>query len=256
MTAPADLADPPLSTERYGRSIEVVGETGSTNDDARAAAERGVPDGHVVVADRQVAGRGAHGRPWDSPGGSDLYLSIVARVPLEPARLPPLTLAVGLGVARALEAVVPAARVEQKWPNDVLMDGRKVSGVLVETVSSGTRVQSAILGIGVNVNRARFAPALEAHATSLRLASGARHDRARVLAGLLACVERQVDAFVRMGPRAVLGGVEARLAWRDRRVRCGDVEGVLAGLRDDGALRVRGDDGVEHALVAGTLRRA
>lgn len=254
--APADLAPAriALETDRYGRSLDVRAETGSTNDDARRAAAEGAPDGHVVVADRQSRGRGAHGRRWDSPGGTDLYLSIIARLPLPPSRLPPLTLAVGLGVARAVATLVPKAPVELKWPNDVLLDGRKVSGVLVESVSTGSTVDSAVLGIGLDVNRERFAPELEELATSMRRVAGAPFDRARVLAVLLGCVERQVDRFVQQGPRAVVAGVEARLAWRGEAVRCGDVAGQLVGLRDDGALRIRTAAG-ERAVVAGRLRR-
>ena len=242
-----------LETARYGRSLDVREETGSTNDDARAAAAAGAADGHVVVADRQHAGRGAHGRRWDSPGGTDLYLSIVARVPVAPAALPPLTLAVGLGAARALERLVPDERATLKWPNDVMLAGKKCCGILVESTSLGAKVESAVIGIGLDVNRERFGPELEDVATSLRAVRGEPFDREEVLALLLLCVEAEVDRFVTYGSRAIVGAVTERLAWRGRRVSLDDVRGELLGLRDDGALELR-VEGVTRALLGGTLR--
>lgn len=242
-----------LSTIRYGRSLDVRAETGSTNDDAREAAAEGAPDGHVVVADRQRAGRGARGRSWDSPGGTDLYVSIVARVPLSPARLPPLTLAVGLGVAEAVRASAPDADVDIKWPNDVRLGGRKCAGILIETVSSGGRIESAVIGIGLDVNRREFDPGLEA--SSLALAIGRSLDRADVLAAVLGRVEAEVDRFVARGPGDVVARVAPRLAWRGERVRVDELEGELLGLAADGALALR-IDGETRTVRAGTLRRA
>lgn len=243
-----------LTTVRYGRSLELRAETGSTNDDAREALARGAADGHVVVADRQTRGRGARGREWASPAGTDLYFSIVARVPLTPARLPPLTLAVGLGVARAAEARLPGVEVTVKWPNDVLLNGKKHAGILVESVSLGGRIDGAIVGIGVDVNRESFGE-LEPIATSWRRETGETFDRAEALAALLSCVEAEIDRFVRLGPRAVASAVEARLAYRGEPVSVDGAEGTLLGLNEDGALRLRTSEG-ERAVRSGTLRRA
>lgn len=241
-----------LESERYGRSLDVRAETGSTNDDARAALEAGAPDGHVVVADRQSAGRGARGRRWHSPPGTDLYLSIVARVPLEPSRLPPLTLAVGLGVARTV-TTLGASGVALKWPNDIWIDRRKCGGVLVEASTRGAALDGVVIGIGVDVNRERFEEEIAPIATSLRRATGRPLDRALVLARLLAEVEREVDRLVRFGPGPTVREVDARLALRGERVACDEVEGVLVGLAPSGALRLRTERGMRE-LVAGTLR--
>ena len=222
----ADAIARRLTTVRYGRSLDVRAETGSTNDDAREAAGAGAADGHVVVADRQSRGRGARGRVWASPGGTDLYFSIVARLPLTPAQLPPLTLAVGLGVARAAEATLPDRSVTVKWPNDVLIEGKKHAGILVESVSLGSRIDSAIIGVGVDVNRADFGE-LGPIATSWRAETGQTFDRAQALATLLSSIEAEVDRFVRLGPRPVASAVEDRLAFRGRRVRCDALEGEL-----------------------------
>lgn len=242
-----------LRTHRYGRSIAVLAETGSTNDDARAALERGAPDGHVVVADRQSAGRGSRGRAWSSPGGTDLYLSIAARVPLPPARLAPLTLAVGLGVSVAIEALIERA-TQVKWPNDVLAGDRKLSGILVEASTHGARLDGVVIGIGVDVNRDSFAPELAELATSMKRVRGQGLDRAIVLARVLEHVEEELDRFVAHGPSAIVDRVQARLALIGERVLCDDVEGTLLGLAPDGALLIRTEEGV-RPIVSGTLRR-
>lgn len=241
-----------LRTKRYGRSLDVREETDSTNDDARAALERGAPDGHVIVADRQRAGRGARGRRWDSPGGTDLYFSIVARVPIELPSLPPLTLAVGLALARAADELAPGATVAVKWPNDLLVGGRKCAGVLVESSARGATLEGVVIGVGIDVNRERFGD-LAAIATSLRQATGTTYDRSCVLARVLECIEQEVERFVTHGAPELVSRVEPRLALRGARVTCDGVEGVLAGLAPTGALRIRTPNGVRE-VVSGTLR--
>jgi BirA family biotin operon repressor/biotin-[acetyl-CoA-carboxylase] ligase len=261
MDAPADLAPIRLQTllrgRRYGRSMRVLSETASTNDDARTDALAGAPDGHVVVADFQRAGRGSHGRVWTSPAGGDLYLSIVARPAMPLAELPPLTLAVGLGVADAVlrtfdvdEGLVP----EVKWPNDVWLRGRKCAGILIEASSTGEIAGPVVIGIGLNVNRLEWPDELRSTATSLRAerAAGTPLDRGRVLALLLDEVERWVDVFSLRGGAAIASALDSRLALRGQRVRCGTVVGTLAGIAPSGAVRIATDDAMRE-LVAGRL---
>ncbi|MCC6875410.1 MAG: biotin--[acetyl-CoA-carboxylase] ligase [Sandaracinaceae bacterium] len=244
-----------LRTARFGRSLDVRAETGSTNDDARAAAEAGAPDGHVVVADAQRRGRGAHGRPWSSPPGRDLYVSIVVRPPsfALPA-LAPLTLAVGLGLARAVAIFVSKERVRVKWPNDVLIDERKCAGILVETSSLGERAGPVVIGIGVDVGREQFDEDLAPLATSLRLAAGHALDRASVLAAVLSMVEAEVDRFFAGGLPEIVREIESILAMRGERVECGSARGELVGLAPSGALRLR-VDGSEREIVSGSPKR-
>jgi len=243
-----------LETERIGRSLRVLEQTGSTNDDARADADAdaGSTDGHVVIADAQRAGRGSHGRPWSSPAGADIYLSILLRPGLPPEDLAPLTLAVGLGVAEAVESHLPGRTVALKWPNDVLVGARKCAGILVESQTLGGRVGAAIVGIGVNVNRERFPEELTDIATSLRLELGVAIDRERVTADLLLSVERWVDRLVAMGPAPIVNALEGRLAMRGERVACGDVTGELLGVGPSGALRIATAEGVRE-VRSGTL---
>lgn len=250
-----------LETRTYGRSLDVRGVTGSTNDDAREAAAAGAPRGHVVVADAQEAGRGSRGRTWSSPGGVDLYLSIVERVAVRPEDAPVITLAVGLGVTDAIAAVAPAlaSRVRVKWPNDAWIDRRKTAGILVESSSLGERMAPVIVGVGVGVNRLSWPAELVGQATSLREASGGAvvpaFDRALVLAGLLLAIERAVDALSAEGVAATLARLAGRLALVGEDVLVDDVPGRLIGLDPRGALRLATAGG-ERTMVSGTLRPA
>jgi BirA family biotin operon repressor/biotin-[acetyl-CoA-carboxylase] ligase len=247
-----------LQTRSYGRSLRVVELTDSTNDDALLDAAAGAIDGHVVVADAQRSGRGSHGRNWTSPAGTDLYLSIVAQPQLAPAQLPTLTLAVGLGVAEAVDELLVAGAAARevraaqvKWPNDVWLRGRKCAGILVEARSSLPQV---VIGVGLNVNRTEFPPELSALASSLRLEQAERVavDRGRALAVLLLAIERAVDRLVANGPEALMLELNSRLALRGVPVRCGDREGQIVGVAPSGALRLATDHGVVE-LVAGRI---
>ncbi|MCA9578845.1 MAG: biotin--[acetyl-CoA-carboxylase] ligase, partial [Myxococcales bacterium] len=237
-----------LDTERYGRSLTALSATESTMDDARAAAEQGAPDGHVVVADHQRNGRGSHGRAWSSPAGTDLYFSLVLRPTLTLSDLPPLTLAVGLAVAQTLEALLNGSsgqhRVHIKWPNDVFVDEKKCAGILVETRSIGAAPAAVIVGVGVNVNRLGFEPELASASTSLALALGAAYPREPLLAQVLGALERQVTRFSVSGPAGIAADVDARLLHRGETVRVDDVRGTLTGVSPEGALCVTDERGV------------
>lgn len=237
-----------LQTARYGRSLRVLEETGSTNDDARSDAASGAVDGHVVVADKQVSGRGSQGRDWQSPGGQDLYVSIVARPRVSMATLPTLTLAVGLGVANAVDELLGGtARSRVKWPNDVWVERKKICGILVEAGTTGGETSAIVIGIGLNVNRTQFDGEVAALATSLRLAGGAPLDRERALSLLLLHVERAVDRWAIEGPDSIVPAVDARLALRGERVTHDGAPATLLGLAPSGALRLQTE--------AGTLER-
>lgn len=247
-----------LNTRTLGRSLELKPSTASTNDDARRAANDGCADGHVIVSDSQTDGRGSRGRAWSSPAGTDLYFSVVARLALPAASLPPLTLVVGLAVAEALDAllntgasVVPKTCV--KWPNDVWFQGHKLVGILVESASSGERLEPPVIGIGINVNRMRFPDDLAVPASSLALVRGQPLVRSQVLAAVLNQLERRLDSFIADGPFAAIEAINQRLALRNERASCGDVTGIVRRIGSSGALVLQTDGG-EVECFAGTLR--
>lgn len=254
----ADVVGARLTTAWLGRAWRHRARVGSTNDEAAAWARAAepAPHGAVVVADAQDKGRGRLGRVWHSPPGESLYLSVVLRPPLPPHRVPPVTLAAGVAVAEALVAfdVVPAL----KWPNDVQLDGRKVAGILTEMSADIDRVHHLVVGIGVNLNAQAFPEELAAIATSVALArGGATVARADFAAMLCARLEHWVDAFVAEGAAPVVAAWKQHARFFGARVKVTAgrerVEGVAEELEDDGALRVRLDDGRAYRVVAGEV---
>jgi BirA family biotin operon repressor/biotin-[acetyl-CoA-carboxylase] ligase len=237
------------------RRIEWRAVLDSTQNLARDLARRGAPEGTVVVAESQTAGRGRLGRQWHSPPGCNLYCSIVLRPPLAPAAVPALALVVGLAVADAVQEVT-GGRATLKWPNDVLLAGRKVAGILTELDAEVERVHHVIVGIGVNVNTDDFPPELAAKATSLRLAAGRPVARALFTAGLLAALEARYRRFLADGFAAMRSEWEACAALTGKEVRVtapeGEVAGRVLGVDDDGALRLAGPHG-ELRVVAGEV---
>jgi len=235
-----------LRTRHFGRSLEHFACTTSSMDEARRAADEGAPHGHMILTEEQTEGRGSRGRRWSSPAGEDLYFSLVLRPRLAPRARPPMTLAIGLGVATAVSAHA-GVEAQVKWPNDVWLEGRKCAGVLVEaTLGAGDDV--VLVGVGVNVNRSRFEPALS-EATSLALTSDRPQDRGALLAEILRACEERVRALEEGRLEQVLNELRARLAWRGRRVRCGALTGVLQGVAPDGALLLERSGRFERCLT-------
>ena len=255
---PAELA--PYFTGRW-RTIHWLAEVDSTQRVARDLARAGAAEGVTVIAERQTAGRGRLGRQWNSPAGLNLYCSIVLRPPLAPAAVPQIALVAGAAVAAAV-AEQTGRRPAIKWPNDVLLEGRKVAGILTEMDAEVERVHHVIAGIGVNLNApARaFPPALRTKAGSLLGITGRRVDRAAFAARLLAALEARYGRFLTAGFDAVrseweswscLTGTEVRVAGPD-----GETTGRVLGVDADGALRLEQPDGSTVRVVAGevTLR--
>jgi len=227
-------------TGTWGRSLTVRQCTTSTMDDAAAEAAQGAKDGHVVLADQQIRGRGAHGRQWLSPSGSDLYFSVVTRPAVEPAAVALVTLATGLGVRDAVASLLPDRSVLVKWPNDIWIERRKCAGILVESRTVGMRLDSMIIGVGLNVNRLDWPAELASEATSLRAErDGELLDRSEVLVTLLLQMERWVNRLIEDGAPAVVNAMRPVLALTGEAIRWEDGEGIFDGIGYDGAARVR-----------------
>jgi len=252
---PAELA--PHLAGRW-RDIRWLAETDSTQRVARELGRAGAPEGTVVIAEAQTAGRGRLGRTWHSPRGVNLYCSIVLRPPLSPAAVPQVALVAGVAAAAAL-AETPGLAPRLKWPNDVLIEGRKVAGILTEMEAEVERVHHVILGIGVNLNapRAAFPPELRERATSLFLATGRRVDRAAVTGRLLAALEARYGRFLEGGFEAVRAEWESYSCLTGTDVRVASAEGEMAGrvlgLDTDGALMLARPDGTSTRIVAGEV---
>lgn len=239
-----------------GTQVVFLGEVGSTNDVAGLLAREGVPHGTVVVATSQAAGRGRQGRSWFSPPDDNLYLSLVLRLDLAPALVPPLTLAVGVGVHAAVSSLGTIAP-SLKWPNDVLIGGRKVAGILAEMTTRGSQVEACIVGIGINVNTQVFPPDLQDRATSLAIALGRRLMLEEVRDAVLASLEPWIDRFLYSGARAIIPAWKAASDMMSRRAAVsadGEVlQGVAVDVDEDGALWLELDSGRRVSVVAGEV---
>jgi len=226
----------------------------STMREAARLAEAGGAHGAVVVADEQTEGQGSHGRRWHSEPNSGLYVSIVLRPVMRAESLPALTLALGLAVADAI-AETAGLTCDLRWPNDVMLDGRKVAGILVQLLDS-----AAIAGIGVNVNHAAFPPEIAADATSLKIVSRRTHSREPLLMALLSAADRYWRLLAAEGGREmILNAFSRRSSFaRDMRVKVDKgasmLEGTTAGLDPSGFLIVRRDDGSKELVFAGGVR--
>jgi BirA family transcriptional regulator, biotin operon repressor / biotin---[acetyl-CoA-carboxylase] ligase len=255
--APDRLGPAELAPHLAGlwRRIEWREELDSTQRLARELARRDAEEGTTVIAERQTAGRGRLGRQWHSPAGLNLYASIVLRPPLPPSAVPCLALVVGLAVVDAVRDVAGLAAA-LKWPNDVLLDGRKAAGILTEMEAEIERVRFVVAGIGVNVNAVDFPPELVSKATSLRLAGGRPVDRAAFTGGLLGALEGRYTRFLAAGFAAMRSEWEACSALTGKEVRVtapeGEVAGHVLGVDDDGALRLAGPRG-ELRVLAGEV---
>jgi len=238
------------------RELVWLASCGSTMTEAARLARAGCAPGSVVVAEEQTAGQGRLGRAWHSEPEAGLYVTIVLRPALAEENARVLSMALGLAVAEAI-ARVADLRTDLRWPNDVLIDGKKCAGILVQAEGA-----AFLAGIGINVNHTSFPPPLDAIATSLRLAAGGRPQSREML--LIRLLET-VDSFARMladGGRAPILRMFARassmVSGKRVIVEQGDapLEGVTDGLDSSGFLLLRLPDGSRTTILAGGVRPA
>lgn len=250
-----------LPRSRFSACVHYLPRADSTNSVARRLGREGAPDGTLVIADEQTAGRGRRERAWVSPPGTGLYASLLLRPPfpaLESGAA--VQLVAGIAVAELLAEMLPH-RPMLRWPNDCYVAERKIAGVLVEAESSGDGFDFLVCGIGLNVNHEAddFPAPLRDTATSMRLQVGHEISRLKVLAGLLATFDSWEAAWRKHGlapvrerwlelsPETVSGRVSVQ-------TESGLLEGDADGLDTDGRLRVRAADGL-HSVTVGEVVR-
>ncbi len=231
---------------------------GSTNTAAMAAAADGAPEGTVFLAEEQTEGRGRGANSWQSPRSTGIYCSVILRPALPPSDVLVLSLAAGLAVQAAIQQVDARVRPDLKWPNDVLIAGEKVCGILTEMNAEATRVRYLVVGIGINVNQSSFPKDLPA--TSLRLATGSEWSRMELTAALLKSLEREYRNLVENpdARESILRRFAENSSWvRDKEVRIEEngsaFGGTTAGLDARGFLLVRSTNGMQTVL-SGTVR--
>jgi BirA family transcriptional regulator, biotin operon repressor / biotin---[acetyl-CoA-carboxylase] ligase len=232
---------------------------GSTNTEAMQAAAEGASEGSVFLAEEQLAGRGRGANKWHSSRSAGIYCSVVLRPPMPPSEALIFSLAAGLAVQSAVASTFPGLRPDLKWPNDVLLSGKKFCGILAEMNSEATRVSYLVVGVGINVNQAKFPAELRDIATSLKCETGTEWSRVELCAALLKSLDREYRSLRdHAGARDEIlrRFQEHSSSARGRKVRIeenGGIEGVTDGLDRAGFLQVRTATGV-RTVLSGTVR--
>ncbi len=244
-----------LKTQVFGNKIYTFDTIDSTNNCAKAVADIGASEGTVVFAEEQTAGKGRLGRPWFSPPSQNLTFSVVLRPQADNNALNLLPLYAAVAVAEAIERTT-SLKVECKWPNDLLVNKKKVGGILIEGAFKDGKVEYAVIGIGINVNVAVFPQDLSQKASSLRLETNGEVDRARLFQEILRSLERHYKQTLRKGLQSVLPEWTAHTSMLGKTITVAQqgksISGVVKGLSQDGGLLLQ-TNGIVHTLFAGDV---
>ena len=249
-----------LRNSPFGKHIYHFFKTDSTNRVALELGHAGEPHGTVVVAEEQTAGRGRAGRSWHSEKTSGIYITVLLRPQISPLVAPLIPLLAGLAVR---EAVLEVTGLESdlRWPNDLLLGGKKFCGILTEMYAEPSQVRFVIVGIGVNVNQTAMPADLAAIASSLRMTSGKVHSRLQLMVRLLRHLDSYYNRFLAEGPEPIVARfTEVSSYARGKRVRIStpteSYVGVTDGLEPNGLLRVRRDGGGIELVISGDVTEA
>ena len=253
------LIRPRLRTQFLGKNLVHFFSVDSTNAFAARLLNHGrkVADGTVIIAESQTAGKGRRGRSWHSAQEHGLYFSMVLRPKIPPGFAPLFTLGTAVALHNAIERHA-GVQVDIKWPNDLLVDGKKVCGILAEMQAEFDRVNSLVIGVGVNINHAEFPADIAGIATSLRIASGRVHSRIEILLEFLEEFETLLSKFERSGPAAIIDSWTEHSSFANgRQLQINDgfrvITGVTRGLNPFGALRLETVDGKIEEVYSGDV---
>jgi BirA family transcriptional regulator, biotin operon repressor / biotin---[acetyl-CoA-carboxylase] ligase len=253
-----EVLQPLLRGTIFDSNIHHFFKIGSTNTAAMAAAADGAPQGSIFLAEEQTAGRGRGSNSWISERSTGIYCSVILRPPLPPSDVLVISLAAGLAVQAAIQQVDPNVTPDLKWPNDLLIDSKKVCGILTEMNSEATQVRYIVVGIGINVNQASFPP--ELGATSLRMVTRSEWSRVEVAAALLKSLDREYRSLLESpdAMQSITRRFVERSSWAyGKKVRIEEtfsaMEGTTAGLDARGFLQLKTAHGVQTVL-SGTVR--
>ncbi|MBN6888447.1 BirA family transcriptional regulator, biotin operon repressor / biotin---[acetyl-CoA-carboxylase] ligase [Cytobacillus horneckiae] len=247
-----------LKTEDFGRSIHYEEVVETTQKVAHRLANEGAKEGTIVVAEEQSNGRGRMDRKWVSPKYTGIWLSIILRPNLPPHKAPQLTLIAAVSVVQAIEEVTGLSP-EIKWPNDVLLNGKKITGILTEMQADADRIASIIMGIGINVNQSKedYPPELQDKATSLAIEKGQKISRAELIQALLLKLENLYKIYIEKGFHPI------KLLWESyavsigkyitARTLTGAIAGKAIGITDEGVLLLEDGEGKTHHIYSADI---
>ncbi len=235
-----DAVSDGLKTEFIGKNIFYFDKTDSTND--RAKAEHDAPDGSLFIAETQNGGKGRRGRAWTSPRGEGIFMSLLLKPDIPPDEISQITLIAGLAVCRAVgnDAII-------KWPNDVVINSKKICGILTELAAEDDMISYVVCGIGINVNTEKFDAELAERATSLLIETGKKHKRAEIVQSVLTEFEALYKEFLKNRLDNILPEYEKMCVTIGREVnvvyRNKSINGMAAGIASDGSLIVDTPEG-------------
>ncbi len=246
-----------IRTKWAGRKVVFYENTGSTNIQAKLLAEEGAQHGTLVVAERQTAGRGRRGRGWQSPPGMNLYFTLLLKPDFIPDKASMLTLVMALSVKEAIDQVC-GIKTGIKWPNDIVLNGKKVTGILTEMSLQGEYIQHVVIGVGINVKKQEFEPELIEKATTLEGETGKKISRALLLQKIMERFELHYGTFIqKLDLSALLDAYHAGLVNYNREVLVlepsGEYTGTAKGINNKGELLVQKPDGTQMVVYAGEV---
>lgn len=246
-----------LKTEWAGGRTVYFDATDSTNVQAKRLAEAHAPHGTLVVSDRQDGGKGRRGRSWASPSGVGIWMSLILRPEIAPSSASMLTLAAALAVREGIQEETGLSPLI-KWPNDLVLNGKKICGILTEMSTELMEIQYVITGIGINVNQREFPSEIRDTATSLSLEAGRSFRRSSLIAAILKAFEKDYAAFLKTGDLSLLlEEYNACLVNRGKEVcildPSGEYRAVAEGIDESGSLLVTLPDGTRREIISGEV---
>ncbi|MFY0516933.1 biotin--[acetyl-CoA-carboxylase] ligase [Lysinibacillus sp. UGB7] len=249
-----------LNTKRFGREIHHFDVVDSTQTIAHKLAQEGAPDGTIVIGEEQTAGRGRMARSWESAHGTGIWMTIIVRPDVSPQQASSFTLVVAVAVTMAIKTLYKNVEPAIKWPNDLLVNGKKCTGILTEMQAEADLVQALLVGVGINANQVAtdFSPDISDIATSLRLEAGEEINRAALVATILQYLEQFTDLFVNEGFASIKGLWEELSCTIGQRIEVTTIrerfEGVASGITEDGVLQLTLNDGTVRTIYSGDIK--
>ncbi len=245
-----------LATNYLGKHVHYEKSVKSTQEIAHRISRDGAIEGTIVVADEQVAGKGRLGRPWFSPIGTGIWMSLILRPKIPPQQAPQLTLLTAVAVIRGIKAATDL-QCDIKWPNDILLNGRKLVGILTEMQADPDQIHSVIIGIGINVNETDFPEEIKEIATSLKIEKEEEINRATVIKSILEQFEELYELFLNEGfiPIKKLWESNAITIGRNitARTTTNSIHGFAQGITEDGVLLLKDEKGEIHKIYSADI---
>lgn len=246
-----------LNTKSFGQAIHFYDTVESTQEVAHKLAREGALEGTVVIAEQQTKGRGRLGRAWESPKGTGIWMSIIVRPNIPPYQAPQLTLLTAVAIVQAIQQVT-SLQPEIKWPNDILINGKKLVGILTELQAEADIIQAIIIGIGINVNTKHFPEELKNKATSLLIENNRQEvERAALIRAIFEQFEKLYEEYLKHGFKPI------KLLWESYNVSIGkyisaktlseEIKGYAKGITDEGVLLVEDDFGNVHEIYSADI---